>query len=100
MPVHKIYEEMTYEELLGWYNYFERRPVGWREDDRIYKVLQTQGAKEKPWKYFNSLDPIYNQRQKQKQEDGKFSMSELKGSSLFSKMLSAKGGDTLDVWSA
>jgi hypothetical protein len=95
MPVHKIYEEMTYEELLGWYNYFERRPVGWREDDRIYKVLQTQGAKEKPWRYFGSLDPIYNNPHKTVSKDS--AVSSLKGSSLFSKMLSAKGGETLSL---
>lgn len=97
MPVYQIYEQMTYEELLGWYNYLERRPVGWREDDRIYKVLQTQGAKEKPWRYFSSLDAIYNQSSKEETKENLVSARSLKNSLLFTNMLSAKGGDKLEL---
>jgi hypothetical protein len=96
MPVYQIYEQMTYEELLGWYNYLERRPIGWREDDRIFKVLQTQGAKEKPWRYFSSLDIIYNSA-KPKIVDNLVSSESLKNSMLFTNMLSAKGGDKLEL---
>jgi hypothetical protein len=81
---------MTYEELLGWFSYFEQRPVGWRDDDRTMKYLQTQGVKEKPWNVFASLDPIYNR----KKEDS-FNMSGFKNSGMFSKLISATGGDKI-----
>ncbi len=74
---------MPYEELLGWYNYFERRPVGWRSDDRTAKLLQVQGVKQKPSEIFSSLITIYNSS-KPKKDKG------LNKSLLFQKMLSAK----------
>lgn len=83
---------MTYEELLGWHNYFERRPVGWQEDDRTMKLLQAQGVKEKPWSIFPSLDKIYN-----KPKSDEFDPASFKASLLFNKMLGAKGGDKLEL---
>lgn len=94
MPIHRLAEEMPYEELLGWMNYFERRPVDWRADDRAYKILQTQGVKEKPWAIFSSLDPIYNAK---KSHDGTLDVKGLKSSALFLKMAGAKGGEKLDL---
>ena len=93
MPVYKMAEEMPYEELLAWMDYLERRPVDWRSDDRTFKILQTQGVKEKPWQIFSSLNVIYNSS---KPSDGKLDTNNLKRSSLFAKMLSAKGGDKID----
>jgi hypothetical protein len=93
MPIYKLADEMPYEELLGWLNYLERRPVDWRADDRAFKVLQTQGVKGKPWSVFKSLETIYNPPSDLK--DGELNVSSLKGSALFSKMLSAKGGDNI-----
>ena len=72
---------MTYEELLGWFAYLEKRPVGWREDDRSFKLLQAQGVKAKPWGIFPSLDAIYNR----KGSDNP--INSLKGSVMFQKML-------------
>ena len=91
MPVHKLLDEMTYEELVGWYNYFERRPIGWREDDRSAKVIQAQGVKAKAWDLFPSLAKIY------KPSNNTDPVAGLKGSLLFHKMMSAKGGDKLDL---
>lgn len=82
---------MTYEELLGWFSYFEQRPYGWREDDRAMKYLQTQGVKEKPWMIFSSLGPIYNPVK----EDKGFDAKSFINSSFFSQMLSADGGETI-----
>lgn len=82
---------MTYEELLGWFSYFEQRPVGWREDDRTMKYLQTQGVKESPWMIFPSLDPIYNRT---KQTEG-FDVNSFKNSPFFSQMLAATDGELL-----
>jgi len=79
---------MTYEELLGWFSYFEKRPVGWRDDDRTMKYLQTQGVKEKPWAIFSSLKPIYHPET----EDKGFNANSFKNSGMFQKMLSAGGG--------
>jgi hypothetical protein len=92
MPVYRLEEEMPYDELVKWYAYFEKRPIGWREDDRAAKIIQSAGVKEKVWRLFPSLDKIYN--------PGKYADSPvetLKGSFLFHKMLSAKGGDKLDL---
>ena len=92
MPVYVLEQEMPYDELVRWYAYFEKRPIGWREDDRAAKQIQAAGVKEKVWNLFPSLDRIYNA--------GKFTdnpTDTLKSSFLFHKMLSAKGGDKLDL---
>ena len=86
---------MPYEELMGWYDYFERRPVGWRSDDRASKLLQAQGVEKKPTELFSSLGVIYNPK-KSETDTGTDIMS-LKGSVLFQNMLTARGGDTLDL---
>lgn len=85
---------MTYEEFAGWIYYFSKRPVDWRADDRAYKVLRTQGVKEKAWDVFGSLRPIYKP---DLPADGRINLSNLKGSSLFNKMVLAKGGDSLEL---
>ena len=92
IPLYRLTSEMPYDELLGWYNYFERRPIGWREDDRTYKLLQAQGVKEKPFNLFQSLEAIYNQPT----NNEKLNLKSFKKSAFFSKILSAKGGDKID----
>lgn len=89
MPVHALLE-MSYTELQGWFNYFERRPVGWRDDDRTYKLLQAQGVKAKPHQIFPSLQAIMRR-------DSDNPISTLKGSAMFAKMLQAVGGDKLEL---
>ena len=91
MPVYELLENMPYEEFLGWLNYFEQRPVGWREDDRTMKLLQAQGVTEKPHKIFQSLGKIYSPNRK---VDSKIAES-LKGSAMFPMIISAKGGESL-----
>lgn len=58
MPVYILKNEMPYDELLNWIEYFKRRPVGWREDQRAYMFLRTQGVKESAEKLFPTLDMI------------------------------------------
>jgi len=82
---------MTYEELLGWFSYLEQRPVGWRDDDRTMKYLQTQGVKEKPWEIFASLDPIYNRVR----ADTGFDAKAFQASGFFKQMQAASGGDQI-----
>lgn len=95
MPVGRMLNEMTLEEYQGWCNYFERRPVGWRDDDRTYKLLQAQGVKEKAGALFPSLHAVYNGSQTQNEEGT--NILSLKGSQLFMNMLQATGGDKLDL---
>jgi hypothetical protein len=93
MPVYKLMNEMPYEELSKWMQYLESRPVGWRDDDRTFKLLQAQGFKGKPGSVFISLAKIYNATAKSDPLKG------LGSSMIFSKMLSAKGGDKLEALS-
>lgn len=95
MPVYELAEKMPYEEFIGWMLYFEKRPVDWRHDDRTFKILQTQGAKGKPQAYFATLGPIYEPKVL---EEGELDYQNLKNSSFFQKMMSAKNGEKLDIW--
>jgi len=91
MPVYKLLEEMPYEELLGWFSYFEKRPFGWQADDRAAKLLQVQGVKSKPQELFSSLSAIYNPK---KDEDG-FDVNSFKRSAFFQKIAMAQGGEQI-----
>lgn len=84
--------ELPYVELLGWYDYFSKRPSGWREDDRAAKIIQSAGVKEKPWKLFPSLDAIYNKNKKQTDNP----TDTLAGSMFMQMILGAQGGHKLD----
>jgi hypothetical protein len=79
---------MPYEELLKWVEFFNRRPVGWREDYRTYLFLRTQGVKESPENIFPSLKQLQKHESKRSEPDravpkGKF----------LDMLLKAKGGD-------
>jgi hypothetical protein len=95
MPVYKIYEEMTYEELLGWFSYLEQRPIEWRADDRAAKLIQVQGVKEKPWQLFTSLDAIYNPKSNREKEEDEFDPNSFKRSGFFQQLAKASGGENL-----
>jgi hypothetical protein len=41
--------------MLGWQEYFSRRPVGWREDNRAAVIAMSFGGKVKPEELFESL---------------------------------------------
>ena len=85
---------MPYEEFSKWLEYFRRRPVDWRADDRVFKVLQTQGVKEKPWAIFSSLEPIYNTPREVKDT---IDESSFKRSFLFQKISTSVKGDQLTL---
>jgi hypothetical protein len=78
-------------------DYFEKRPYGWREDDRAFKYIQTQGVKKQPWEIFPSLNKIYNPSIKNLKE-GQISTENLKRSFMFKKMTEAINGDKLEIW--
>jgi len=88
MPVYKLYQEMPYTELLKWIEFFNRRPVGWREDLRTYLFLKTQGLKETPEKVFPSIARIKQHEDKVKKVD----QPVVKGK-ILDMMLKARNGD-------
>ena len=51
-------EEVSYEEFLGWIDFFKRNPPGWQEDLRTYYIMSTAGMggmKKKPEDIFPSI---------------------------------------------
>lgn len=80
-----LLETMPYTELLGWFQYFEKRPVGWRDDLRAAYLLQAQGVKKKPAEVFPSLRQIGS--------SGNKLADSLKGSAFYQMMMKAKGGE-------
>lgn len=85
-------QNMPYDELTGWLAYFEKRPVGWRDDDRTFKLLQAQGVKEKPGNVFNSLNAIYNRVIEN--VEGNIGNSFM-NSAIYRKISAAKGGEKI-----
>jgi hypothetical protein len=95
-PVYKIMEEMPYEEVLGWHDYFKRKPIGFAEDQRTYMLLAAQGVKQKAENLFPSLAQL-QQNQQELKEEGRIEANNLRRSFVFTKLLGAKGGDKLDA---
>lgn len=92
MPVYRLLEEMTYEELIGWFSYLSRRPIDWRDDERTYRLMQVQGVKEKPENIFQTLKAVYQTAPIVESQINK----SFKNSVMFRKLLSATGGVKLD----
>ena len=89
--------EIPYTELLGWLDYFDRRPVDWRDDDRTLKLLQVQGFKGSGSSIFASLATMAkSQENAAKKAPGQISINNLKTSFLFNKIQGAIGGEKLD----
>lgn len=85
--------EMPYDEFLNWLEYFEARPVGWRDDLRIFRIMQSIGIKERPEAVFESLAKKRDYETKLEKATNK-TVTTLGASVLFSKLITAKGGDT------
>lgn len=96
MTVEELKSRMTYDEFLGWMDYFSRRPVGWREDDRTFKILQSWGCKEKPYRIFPSLEPIYHPAQPLR-KDGSMDANQFIKSGFFQQLMHARGGDKINL---
>ena len=86
MPVYQIEAEMPYTELLKWGAYFRRKPVGWREDQRTFLLLQAQGYKGKPEDVFATL--------KQLKDNIPVEEKSLPKGKFLEMMINAKGGDS------
>lgn len=76
---------MPYEELIKWSAYFRKRPIGWREDQRTYLLLQAQGYKGKAEDVFVTL--------KQLKENIPAEIKALPKGQFLDMMMKAKGGD-------
>jgi len=87
---------MPYEEFVTWFNYFQQRPIGWREDERAFKLMQAQGVKEKPENVFSSFATMKANETESMSQDGTLNHSKFKNSGIFAKILSARGGEKLD----
>lgn len=51
-------DSMTYEELLGWFVYFQKRPPDWRDDLRTTMLMRAQGVDKQGHELFHSLAQI------------------------------------------
>lgn len=76
---------MPYTELLKWCNYFKKRPIGWREDQRTFLMLQAQGFKGKPEDVFATL--------KQMKENTPAELSALPKGKFLEMMMKSKDKD-------
>lgn len=92
MPVYKLLEEMPFEELKKWHEYFEARPFGWREDRRTALVMGSFGGKVDIKTLFPTLAALSNSASDNP-------IASLSKSALFLKLLGAKGGDALPALS-
>ena len=68
MPVYKLLDEMPYEELIKWVNYFKNKPIGWQEDYRTFLLMKSFGAKGNAEDYFPSIRIIKENEEKFKAE--------------------------------
>lgn len=91
MPVYKLEQEMPYTELLKWVDFFNKRPVGWREDQRTYLILRSQGVKESAENLFPTLRKI-----KQVHEESQTPDRAVPKGKFLDMMMRAKGGDGTD----
>jgi hypothetical protein len=86
---------MSYEEMAGWFTYFNTRPIGWREDQRTFMLLSAQGVKAKAETLFPSLRAISGGNKPTVQDGVITDANKFKSSGLFAKILKAKGGDDI-----
>ena len=65
-------EEVSYEEYLGWFDYFDRQPVGWREDIRTFQIMNAGGNMRKGTKaedVFPSIKQLQGAKVPETEED-------------------------------
>ena len=93
IPAYKLVQELPNREYIGWLEYFSRRPVGWREDQRAALQISVHaGKKFEPQKYFPSLSVIY----KEQEGRAEFEKKRVKQSPFMALMrtVAIKNGDT------
>ena len=68
LPLYRLLDEMSYQELEGWFAYLKQRPPGWREDYRTSLQLAAAGVKMKGSELFPSLAMLDSKRTNNKIE--------------------------------
>lgn len=81
---------MPYDEFQNWLLYFDKRPIGWRDDLRTAYLLKNNGDKRSPLEIFPTLSAVFS---KKEQTAGK----SLVGSNLLNKLMSSKSGKILSI---
>jgi len=85
LPVYRMRDEMPYEEFLKWMSFFQKRPVGWREDQRVYMQLAAAGVKETPESLFPTLKAL--------KDNMPAETKALPQGEVLSRQMKTKGGD-------
>jgi len=92
IPVSRLVKEMSYEELLGWQNYFDHKPYGYREDIRAYRIMMAFGNKlPKAEDLFESIAAV------KKRADERSAGQKLAGSKMLAMIMTARGGDAIPL---
>jgi len=86
---------MPHDEFIKWQLYLDARPVDWRDDLRIYKILAGLGLKAKEEETFESLARVSKYNKKINEQNAFFAA--LKSSSMFRLLQSAQGGDKVPI---
>jgi len=94
--VGELLSTMSFPEYILWLQFFEKRPYGWREDLRAFRIMCSNGNMKnpKPGEYFSSL------AQMEKHEAAANKRVPRKGSFAHQAIMNAKGGKKLDFLEA
>lgn len=93
IPLYKLMDEMPYDELLGWGEYFNLKPPGWREDQRAALIVNSNGANVAGEHMFSSLARM--KEISEKEDADKVNTKGLTQSAFMQNMLKAVGGDRI-----
>jgi len=80
---------MPYTELLKWVEFFQKRPVGWQDDQRTYLMLRAQGVKASAESLFPSIKAIKVAQEKAQTPD-----QAIPKGRFLEMMIKAKNGDS------
>ena len=87
-----VVEDLPHEELKKWFQYFNQRPIGWREDFRAYRIMQAFGTKEPIEKVFESARMM-----KTHNAEAEDKPNPVKLSGILGKLGKAVGGETIPL---
>jgi len=85
-------------EIQGWFEYFRRRPIGWRDDHRFSMLLsfltQVTGQKNKanPTEMFSSLKAMERERLNYDRNEPKSHAEKLVSSGFLNKLVNSGKG--------
>ena len=83
LPLYQLEHEMPYEELVGWAEYFRRRPYGWKDDQRTGLILQVMGSKVKTEEVFPSVATVY----KEARESERYRVEQIKKNDFIARFM-------------